>query len=189
MNNQLAQVLSAAIHAVEGLRLRYAMVGGLALAARGVIRATRDVDLFVAIPDAAKSRLQAALEDGGFHVPALEEELTSFGVLRSRHREAGLFLDIFNAVGELGDAILDHCSPVQVAKLSVQTARAEEIALLKAFSDRPRDTDDLRRLLAASHGSLDLEYLRKWASALDASLGSDEVSKRLADAIGTARAG
>ncbi|HEX7498785.1 MAG TPA: nucleotidyltransferase [Polyangia bacterium] len=185
MNNQLAQVLSAAIRAVESLRLRYALVGGLALAARGVTRATRDVDLFVAIPDQGRPRLQAALEAEGFQVPALEEELTTMGVFRSRHRGAGLFLDIFNAAGELGDAILDHCTPVQVAKLSVKTARAEEIAILKVFSDRPRDTDDLRRLLAASRGSLDLAYLRKWAAVLDASLGSDEVSKRLADAIAT----
>jgi hypothetical protein len=185
MNNPLAQVLSAAIRAVEGLDFRYALVGGLALAARGGIRATRAVDLFVAIPDQGRPRLQAALEAEGFHVPALEEELTAMGVFRSRHRGAGLFLDIFNAVGELGDAILDHCTPVQLATLSVATARAEEIAVLKVFSDRPRDTDDLRRLLTASLGSFDLAYVRKWAVALDASLRSDEVSKRLDDAIAT----
>jgi tRNA nucleotidyltransferase (CCA-adding enzyme) len=51
------------IAAFERHRVAYVLVGSMAMAAQGIVRATRDIDVFVA-PDADNiARLRAALHD------------------------------------------------------------------------------------------------------------------------------
>jgi hypothetical protein len=59
--------------------------------------------------------------------------------------------------------------------------------LLKAFSDRARDFEDLVGLASLPGLGLDLEYIQEWAKRLDASMGSDEVSERIRNALAQAR--
>jgi hypothetical protein len=59
------------------------------------------------------------------------------------------------------------------------TAAAEDLAVLKAFSDRARDHDDSMKLIAVGGDKLDMPYIEKWVRELDRSMGGDEVSERL----------
>jgi hypothetical protein len=59
----------------------------------------------------------------------------------------------------------------------------EELAVLKAFSDRPRDFLDLVTLVKRTKAKLDLGYVEEWARTLDASIGTDEVSERVRKAL------
>jgi hypothetical protein len=60
---------------------------------------------------------------------------------------------------------------------------AEDLAVLKAFSDRPRDQDDLVTLLTVPETPLDLSYIERWTKRLDESIGGNDVSERLASAL------
>ena len=160
--------------------MRYALVGGLAVSAWALPRATRDADLWVELGD-QRAQLEAALGSAGFDVPAMEGELNKFGVFRSKDMATGVFVDIFDAVGPLGDAILSHRVEGQLADVRVWLARADELAVLKVYSERRRDFDDLVALL--KHADVSTDYLREWAKQLDTSIGSDEVSERLARAL------
>lgn len=164
--------------------MRYALVGGLAVSAWAMPRATRDADLWVELGD-SRPALRAALEKCGFDVPAMDAELSRFGVFRSKDKATGVFVDIFDAVGPLGDAILEHRLKGRLGEADVWLARADELAVLKMYSDRRRDFDDLVALL--TEADIDADYLRSWASQLDASIGSDEVSERLNRALSEAR--
>jgi len=57
-------------------------------------------------------------------------------------------LDIFDSVGPLGESILARRRPVVAEGRELWFASAEDLALLKPFSDRPRDLDDLVALLS-----------------------------------------
>ncbi len=160
--------------------MRYALVGGLAVSAWALPRATRDADLWVDL-GTKHAALEGALRDAGFHVPAMLAELGRFGVFRSKDRTTGIFVDIFDAVGPLGEAILEHRVQGKLANLVVWLARADELAILKAYSDRRRDFDDLIALI--KHANISVKYLQQWAKELDASIGSDEVSERLTNAL------
>ena len=61
----------------------------------------------------------------------------------------------------------------------------EDLAVLKAFSDRPRDFLDLVTLVNGSNTNVDLRYVEEWARTLDASIGTDEVSERVRKAMGS----
>lgn len=180
MQPGLRDALSAAVEVLERLGLRYALVGGLAVSAWAVPRATRDADLWVEL-EGKRRQLERALATSGFHVPAMSEELEKFGVFRSRHVVTGVFVDIFNAVGPLGESILDRRKRAELGGRETWIASVEDVAILKAFSDRPRDLDDLIALLRVS--SVDLVYIQEWAAKLDASIESNEVSERVALAL------
>src|SRR5690242_3752813 len=78
------RTLTDATSIFDRLGLRYAVVGGLAVGAWGVSRSTDDVDIFAELPRKRRGALKRALEESGFHVPAMDEELTKFGVFRSK---------------------------------------------------------------------------------------------------------
>lgn len=182
MTPEVGRALFAAVDALNDLRLRYAVVGGLAVSAWGVNRSTRDADLYAELPEPARAPLKRALEERGFHVPAMDEELVKFGVFRSRSG-AGVFVDIFSAVGPLGEAILDRRKSLEVAGRSLWLVAPEDLAILKAFSERPRDFEDLVNLSAVVGAKLDIEYIRRWARQLDDSIGGNDVSERVEMAI------
>lgn len=155
MTPRLEDALRKGIAALDELRLRYTVVGGLAVSVWGVPRATRDVDLYAELPLDARSRLRAELTIRGFDVPAMEEELQRFGVFRSKLRNKQVFLDIFDATGPLGDSILER---------------------------RKRVPTRYGDVWAVPEQPLDSAYIERWARLLDESIGGDEVSERLANA-------
>ncbi|HEX7838544.1 MAG TPA: hypothetical protein VF469_13810 [Kofleriaceae bacterium] len=123
----LQPALDAAIDALEGLGLRYALVGGLAVGAWGVPRATKDVDLYAELATAVRPRLRRELLQRDFDVPAMDEELERFGVFRSLFRPTSVFLDIFDAENPLGEAVLKRRCEVQVQGRIRWTATAEDL--------------------------------------------------------------
>ena len=176
---EVERALLDGIAALEALSLRYAVVGGLAVSAWSRPRPTRDVDLYADLPDAQRDHVRKELEARGFEVPAMSEELAKFGVFRSRSRQDGTFLDIFSAVGPLGEAILERRQRVDFEGRDVWVITPEDLILLKAFSDRERDFEDLVSLLVHTGPKLDNAYVERWARALDESIGGNEVSERL----------
>jgi len=109
--SQLQPALDAAL---DALGLRYAVVGGLAVGACGVPRATKDADLYAELAAALRPRLQQELLQRDFDVPAMEEELERLGVFRSLFRPTSVFVDIFDADNPLGEAILKRRREVRV---------------------------------------------------------------------------
>ena len=172
MSATLSRALLGAVSVLDGMGLRYAVVGGLAVGAWGVSRSTRDADLYAELPSSRRPELQRELEAAGFHVPAMDEELRTFGVFRSRSAE-GVFVDIFDAVGPLGEQLLNRRREIKVLGKKLWVTAPEELFLLKAFSDRARDFEDLVGLASISQLKLDLGYIETWAGRLDESIGSE----------------
>lgn len=179
---RVERALLEGVSAVEEVGLRYAIVEGLALGVWAIPRATRDVDLYVELPASSRSNLRETLTRRGFDVPAMDAELAQFGVFRSKLLKERVFLDIFDAVGPLGESILNRKRRVTAAGRDLWFASAEDLALLKAFSDRPRDHDDLVALVSISEPPLDEGYLKRWTTLLDESIGGTEVSDRIMEA-------
>lgn len=100
-------------------------------------------------------------------------------MFRSLFRPTNVFVDIFDAENPLGEAILKRRREVHVQGRIRWTAAAEDIAVLKAFSDRARDHEDLMKLIAVGGRTLDMPYIENWARELDRSMGGDEVTERL----------
>jgi hypothetical protein len=142
--------------ALNAAKVQYVIVGGLAVGAYGVVRATRDVDI-VAAPDAGNmDRLAACLQAlGGEHPiagpltgaalarPASFKVQTTHGEVQVLNRMDGIpsFADLQR------DQIHVEVAPDAVAPVcSLAHLRA-----MKRAADRPRDRVDLAEL-AELHG-------------------------------------
>ncbi len=73
----------------------------------------------------------------------------------------------------------DHRRRITLEGRDVWLISPEDLILLKAFSDRERDFEDLVTLYRHSGSKLDKPYIEKWARSLDESIGSDEVTERI----------
>ena len=165
--NRLEVVLRAAALDLADLRLRWALVGGLAVSARTEPRFTRDVDLAIAVPgDPDAEQAVHALQRRGYHVHALVEQeaagrLATARLLPPGENEAGIVLDILFASSGIEPEITQAADTLEILPgLRVPVAGVGHLLALKLLSRddriRPQDRVDLAALLrVATRADLD----------------------------------
>lgn len=140
------------------LRVPPALIGGLALAAHDVVRATRDVDFLVDADDA--ERLHGLLLGLGYRCIHRSEDAANY--LRG---EEGL--DLLYAHRPIARRLLVAADErdTPMGRLRVVSAEGLVAFKLQGYVNDPtrtRDLDDIRALLRAHHGTLDHEELREY---------------------------
>ena len=156
--NHLESVLRAAALDLAALRLRWAVVGGLAVSARTEPRFTRDVDLVIAVSDDHSAEQAVhSLQRRGYHVHALVEQeaagrLATARLIPRGEDEAGVVLDVLFASSGIEPEIADAAEVLEILPgLRVPVASAGHLIALKLLSrddrTRPQDRIDLGALL------------------------------------------
>jgi predicted nucleotidyltransferase len=138
---------------------RFVVIGGLALGARGVVRATKDIDIVVA-PDAEnlKRVAEVAVAVGG-HVQRGEALLgTPFSI--AAELASGEQMAIETQLGRLDivqgldgvpsfDELHARSSPAEVLGVQVAVCSIEDLRAMKLAAGRGQDLVDLENLDAA----------------------------------------
>ncbi|MBI3922634.1 MAG: hypothetical protein HY318_14525 [Armatimonadetes bacterium] len=182
------------IDALETLRVPYLIGGSLASAVHGVLRATHDADLVADLRPQHVEPLVEAL-GGAFYVEAgaIREAIgqqISFNVI---HLETMFKVDVFvkrvrpfdeaqfqRRASHLIDADTDRTGYVASAEDTILT-KLEWYRMGGEVSDR--QWGDVLGVLKTQGENLDMEYLRKWATALGV---EDLMEKALSQAqVGT----
>lgn len=143
-------------------KIRFVLVGGLAVNAWGYLRATRDVDV---VPDPSGenlAKLDALLKELGGKVDVGGRLLESSAILtflKTGDRtlvitELG-HVDVLQGLPQIPTfAVLDaEASDVDIEGLSVRVCSLDHLRAMKRASERPRDRDDLEALDAAQGGA------------------------------------
>ena len=161
------------------------MIGGVAVSLLGRPRATRDVDAVMWLDD--EQRLTALVETARAHgLQPRMDDVVSFArqnrVLLLRHEASSVDLDI--ALGGLPfeQEAIDQAIERTVAGVSIPLPRPEDLVIMKAIAQRPRDFADIEGLVAATP-ALDTRYILRWvrdfAEALETPELLHEVERRL----------
>lgn len=144
-----AEILTKVFRALEEEEVRYVVFGGIAVNARGVTRATEDLDLFLdPAPDnvaAARRALQDVFDD-----PALaeltSESLEEYGLVRYGPPTHNFVIDLTTRIGEAFEFTdLEH-TLVELYGQPVPIASARTLVRMKRDSTRERDRSDVMRL-------------------------------------------
>jgi len=166
--NRLEAVLRTAPGDLADLRLRWALVGGLAVSARTEPRFTRDVDLVIAVSgDRDAEQVLHSLQQRGYQVQALVEQEAAGRLATARLAPkggdaAGVVLDILFASSGIEPEIVEAAEPLEILSgLRVPVATIGHLLALKLLSrddrTRPQDRVDLARLArAAARTDLDV---------------------------------
>lgn len=180
--NDVDKSLLDFIQIFDQLGIKYAVMGGIAVRAHSIPRATHDVDVTISVSDEQLSRLIQAAETAGYTVPEAYQKgwvdrvadmpMIKFRVYLERN---SVDVDIFLADSEYQKELLNRSrvEPTELGPMSVVTA--EDLILLKVLADRPRDRIDVADILF-TQGTLDEAYMRKWAGELG-------ISEKLEEAL------
>jgi len=118
----------------------------MAFAAHGWVRATADLDLFVAADEANLDKLRTALQRFGYDLSDAETE--DFQRYKILLRQYELPLDIHPFV--TGIASFEECWERRVAAdiggVDAFFASLDDLILMKKAANRPKDQEDLRQL-------------------------------------------
>ena len=141
------------LDALERAGVRYAVFGGLAMAAHGFDRATRDLDLFVA-PDATNvERLRAALtevfDDPDIAMITAEDLGGAYPAMQYGPPDVDYTIDI---VSRLGDAFRFEDLEVErvpAGSVTITVVTPETLYRMKRDTVRLRDHADAQRLARA----------------------------------------
>lgn len=140
----------ALLAALEREDVRYVLVGSMAMAAQGIVRATRDIDLFVAPDDDNVDRLKRALASV-FADPSIEEISAAdlrgaYPVVQYGPPDADYVIDL---LARLGDAITFddvESEELMVEGVRVRVATPGMLYRMKRRTIRPQDRLDAQTL-------------------------------------------
>ena len=158
---------------LQALGVPWMIIGGVAVIAHGVPRYTADVDATVSAPDEplerifdvfARQRVVARID--GALAFARERQ-----VLLLRHEPSGVDLDVSLAWLPFEIEALRRSEVRDFGGVTIRIPRPDDLVIYKLVASRPRDLEDVERLLLLHGPSLDLQHIavtvREFADALE----------------------
>ena len=160
---RLVDQIREALAAFAGGKTSPALIGGLALAAHQVVRATQDVDFLVDADDA--DRLHGILLGLGYRCLHRSEDAANY--LRG---DEGL--DLLYAHRPVARRLLDEAEERRTAMGTLRVISVEGLIAFKLQGhvndpSRVRDLEDIRALLRANRESIDFDEVRRYFKLFD----------------------
>jgi predicted nucleotidyltransferase len=161
MEKTLEAPLRKALVFLEGNGYSYAIIGGIALAQWGVVRATLDVDIKVLVPDNDYTKMRAALRSE-FPITA-RQELDTHPLIVAVDID-GVNVDFLLALPGYEENIIQRAVQRDMNGWKAWICSVEDLIIQKAIAGRGKDWLDIEALLIERHGHLDQAYIHDWLS-------------------------
>jgi hypothetical protein len=149
----LERALARAVGLLDQLGRAFALVGGLAVSAHGLVRFTRDVDLAVAVVDDVDAeQVVRRFREAGYRIAAIVEQEGTGRLATVRLVDSdGVKVDLLFASSGLEPDIAEHAVALEVPGVGLlPVAVREDLIATKILSMAPRrlqDRLDLQHLL------------------------------------------
>jgi len=169
------QLLRNLIGVFNQLEIPYAIMGGFAVRAYGVPRATYDVDAMVLLDRDRLPDLYVVVDEAGYDVPdsyrsGWVDEIEGMPLIKVSTFDQGktIAADIFLAESDYQRSVVNRRTMYSLEDIEAWVVSPEDLILLKLIAGRPRDLADVYDLLFLP-GELDVSYMRNWADELGVS--------------------
>ena len=178
VERQLESPLREALRFLEAHGYGYAVIGGITVTVWGIIRATRDVDLKVLVPDIDYAAVRAAIraafpEQGRPHAPD-NPLIVSVNI-------AGIVVAFLLALPGYEEQIITRAVRCDLGGLQAWVCAPEDLIIQKAVASRAKDWQDIEGVLIEQYDHLDLDYLEDWLSQFAELLEQPEILTRYRD--------
>jgi hypothetical protein len=172
-----ANLLRALSQALSAHGSRWYLFGAQAVTIWGRPRLTTDVDVTVEIASAGSEGLVAALSAAGFQLSEAfsAEFVRTTRVLPLIHIESAMPLDVVLAGPGLEEQFLDRAIEVRIGDFMVPVISPEDLVVTKVLAGREKDVGDIRGLLQARAGTLDLDYIRRTLRVIEEAMGQSDL--------------
>ncbi len=143
-------------------QIKYAVIGGYAVAVWGEVRATRDIDLLCSTADLAP--LVAALAKADFHFERrtgdLDDPVSEVVTIDLSSEEDTYLIYVLTGIRGAPRGIVERAHQVTLEGLVLPVASPEDTVLLKLLAGSRRDLDDALGIIHMQAGRLDLALLQ-----------------------------
>ena len=160
--SQAPLLLLDVIDALDGAGIRHMVVGALAAAYHGVVRASRDADAVVSLPEANLAALAEKLRTLGLDVRvsrgAADDPIARVLLLTDTH---GNSVDLLWGVRGMEKGAFERCRTTSLLGSSVNVIGAEDFIAMKLSAGSPRDVGDVEGVLDVSGQTLQVPLLKK----------------------------
>lgn len=152
-NTGLAKTVQRVLAAMAAARVPHCVIGAAALAARGLPRMTRDLDLTVFVDDAP--RAIAALRGAGLRATTptgSDDEPEPMIVFVDK--STGVEIDLLVASGDPEATVIDQARRARLFGVSAPVASLEHLLLLYLYSNQPKHLGDFAAIVQSGRADL-----------------------------------
>jgi len=140
----------ALLAAFERERVRYVLIGSMAMAAHGLVRATRDIDFFVATDVDNVERLKRALcsvfDDASIDEISSDDLAGAYPVIQYGPPEGDFVIDLVARLGDAYEYDDIRAQEIVVDEIVVRVATPRMLYDMKKDTMRPQDRLDAATL-------------------------------------------
>lgn len=156
MNDHLADYAKSVVEHLRGLKVEFALVGGIAVSLRTIERFTKDVDIAISVETSSAAEMVAnSFRSAGFLIAYYLEKEDDGSLMTVRLTTGGeveLFIDLLFATSGIereviADATEFEAFPGVVVKLATAPSLIAMKVLSADWKTRPQDVLDLQQLL------------------------------------------
>jgi predicted nucleotidyltransferase len=144
--------------------VRYAVIGAMAAAVYGVVRASLDADAVVSLQIREAQALRQELIDQGYEATLrtgdVDDPIPGLLEIQDRH---GNRVDLLLGLRGMDPELLNRTRQVRLAEAVLEIVGREDFIAMKAFAGGPVDLADARAVIELDRETLDLELLRRLA--------------------------
>ena len=144
--------------------VRYAVIGAMAAAVHGVVRASLDADALMALQiREARTLRQAFIEaryEAALRIGDADDPIPALLEVRDCH---GNRVDLLVGLRGMDPDFLNRTRQVRLAEAILEIVGREDFIAMKVFAGGPVDLADARAIIDMDRGSLDEELLRRLA--------------------------
>jgi hypothetical protein len=162
---QSALLLIDVVGVLQREQIDYAVIGAMAAAVYGVVRASLDADAVLSLTTLEVQRLQQAFAAAGFPTELrrgdMDDPIACLLAVTDAH---GNRVDLLIGLRGLEAATFTRTIEVPFMGQSLRIVSREDFLAMKVFARGPQDIEDARNVIAAAGDSLDLVLLRRLAA-------------------------
>ena len=184
----LREALSALISLLRAERVSGILIGGVAASLLSRPRLTRDIDAIVLLGEEHWEKFLSTAARFGF--AARRPDALTFArqahVLLLRHEPSEIEADVVFAGLPFEEEAIARAVWVDFEGVRLPLPTIEDLVIMKAVANRPRDLADIEALLDAQR-NLDLRRVRRWVREFAAALDRPSILSDLETALARRR--
>jgi len=144
--------------------VEHAVIGAMALAFHGVIRASLDADALLFLEGRSVESLADEFRKSGFMVEVrigdVDDPIPALIVLQDSHENR---VDLLAGLRNLDSKAASRTVPSDFEGVPLRFIGIEDLIAMKLFAGSQKDLDDARQAMAVSRASLDVSLLQELA--------------------------
>lgn len=184
----LLEALSDLVSLLRAEQVSGVLIGGVAASLLGRPRLTRDLDAIVLLGEERWERFLSA--SARFRFAPRRSDALAFAkrarVLLLRHEPSGIEADIIFAGLPFEEEAIARAVLVEFEGIRLPLPTAEDLVIMKAVANRPRDLADIEALLDA-HRNFNVRRVRRWVREFAAILDRPQINSDLETALAQRR--